>query len=250
MKAELAAAWPDPARHQHRRSAGKANSASPRVPGRERDLEAAVQAGARLRLSRSAAARSIVSPARCRRSSGRRRSAIFIRNLARAADRGARRKHHLLIEPINPRDRPDYFLTRVEHAADIIAQGRRAQRAHPIRLLSRADRRRRPHPPLREAPAADRPCSDRGGAVAPRAGRGRDRTIPRSSPRSTGSAMRAGSAASTARADAPRTGSAGAGRSGSRPARAGATGCPQSVELGGRNSLVFSPVQRPCGPDR
>ena len=28
----------------------------------------------------------------------------------------------LLIEPINPRDRPDYFLTRVEQAADIIGK--------------------------------------------------------------------------------------------------------------------------------
>ena len=28
----------------------------------------------------------------------------------------------MLIEPINPRDRPDYFLARVEHAADIIAK--------------------------------------------------------------------------------------------------------------------------------
>ena len=28
----------------------------------------------------------------------------------------------LLIEPINPRDRPDYFLSRVEQAADIIAK--------------------------------------------------------------------------------------------------------------------------------
>src|ERR1700704_4631746 len=28
----------------------------------------------------------------------------------------------LLTEPINPRDRPDYFLTRVEHAADVIAK--------------------------------------------------------------------------------------------------------------------------------
>jgi hydroxypyruvate isomerase len=27
-----------------------------------------------------------------------------------------------LIEPINPRDRPNYFLNRVEHAADIIAK--------------------------------------------------------------------------------------------------------------------------------
>jgi 2-dehydrotetronate isomerase len=46
----------------------------------------------------------------------------FIRNLARAADMAGERGITLLIEPINPRDRPDYFLTRVEHAADIIAK--------------------------------------------------------------------------------------------------------------------------------
>jgi 2-dehydrotetronate isomerase len=46
----------------------------------------------------------------------------FIRNLARAAD--AARDHGItvLVEPINPRDRPDYFLTRAEQAADIIAK--------------------------------------------------------------------------------------------------------------------------------
>ena len=33
-----------------------------------------------------------------------------------------RRNITLLIEPINPRDRPDYFLTRAEHAAAIIAK--------------------------------------------------------------------------------------------------------------------------------
>jgi 2-dehydrotetronate isomerase len=46
----------------------------------------------------------------------------FIRNLAAAADQAARQNVTLLIEPINPRDRPDYFLTRAEHAADIIAR--------------------------------------------------------------------------------------------------------------------------------
>ncbi len=46
----------------------------------------------------------------------------FIRNLARAADAAAEQNVTLLIEPINPRDRPDYFLTRAEHAADIIAK--------------------------------------------------------------------------------------------------------------------------------
>ncbi len=48
--------------------------------------------------------------------------AMFIRNLARAAEAAAARNITLLIEPINPRDRPDYFLTRVEQAADIIAK--------------------------------------------------------------------------------------------------------------------------------
>jgi 2-dehydrotetronate isomerase len=45
----------------------------------------------------------------------------FVANLTRAADRAAARGITLLIEPINPRDRPGYFLNRVEHAGDIIA---------------------------------------------------------------------------------------------------------------------------------
>ena len=46
----------------------------------------------------------------------------FIANLARAADLAAEKNITVLIEPINPRDRPDYFLNRPEHAADIIAK--------------------------------------------------------------------------------------------------------------------------------
>jgi 2-dehydrotetronate isomerase len=46
----------------------------------------------------------------------------FIRNLARAADAAREQGITVLIEPINPRDRPDYFLTRAEQAADIIAK--------------------------------------------------------------------------------------------------------------------------------
>jgi hydroxypyruvate isomerase len=46
----------------------------------------------------------------------------FIRNLARAADAARERGITVLAEPINPRDRPDYFLTRAEQAADIIAK--------------------------------------------------------------------------------------------------------------------------------
>lgn len=45
----------------------------------------------------------------------------FIANLKRAADLAAKRRITLLIEPINARDRPGYFLNAVEHAADIIA---------------------------------------------------------------------------------------------------------------------------------
>ena len=44
----------------------------------------------------------------------------FIRNLARAADAARERDVTLLIEPLNPRDCPGYFLTRVEQAADIV----------------------------------------------------------------------------------------------------------------------------------
>lgn len=46
----------------------------------------------------------------------------FIANLSRAADLAAENNITLLIEPINNRDRPNYFLNRAEHAADIIAK--------------------------------------------------------------------------------------------------------------------------------
>ncbi len=47
---------------------------------------------------------------------------VFIRNLARAAEDAAKAGITLLIEPINPRDRPHYFLSRVDHAADIVGK--------------------------------------------------------------------------------------------------------------------------------
>ena len=47
---------------------------------------------------------------------------VFIDNLKWAADLAAAKKIALLIEPINARDRPNYFLNRVEHAADIVAR--------------------------------------------------------------------------------------------------------------------------------
>jgi 2-dehydrotetronate isomerase len=47
---------------------------------------------------------------------------VFVANLGRAADLAAAKKITLLIEPINPRDRPGYFLNHLEHAADVIAK--------------------------------------------------------------------------------------------------------------------------------
>jgi hydroxypyruvate isomerase len=46
----------------------------------------------------------------------------FVANLKRAADLAAAKSLKLLIEPINPRDAPGYFLYRVDQAADIIAK--------------------------------------------------------------------------------------------------------------------------------
>jgi len=47
---------------------------------------------------------------------------VFVSNLKRAADIAAANGLKLLIEPINPRDAPGYFLNRIEHAADIVAK--------------------------------------------------------------------------------------------------------------------------------
>ncbi len=47
---------------------------------------------------------------------------VFVANLSRAADLAAAKKITLLIEPINSRDRPNYFLNHLEHAADVVAK--------------------------------------------------------------------------------------------------------------------------------
>jgi len=47
---------------------------------------------------------------------------VFVENLKRAADQAAARNIKLYIEPINPRDLPNYFLNEVEHAADLIGR--------------------------------------------------------------------------------------------------------------------------------
>jgi hydroxypyruvate isomerase len=47
---------------------------------------------------------------------------VFIKNVSRAAAAAAKASITVLIEPINPRDRPGYFLGHVEHAADLIGK--------------------------------------------------------------------------------------------------------------------------------
>jgi 2-dehydrotetronate isomerase len=47
---------------------------------------------------------------------------VLIRNISRAAEQAAKSNITLLIEPINPRDRPGYFMGRVEQAADLIGK--------------------------------------------------------------------------------------------------------------------------------
>jgi 2-dehydrotetronate isomerase len=47
---------------------------------------------------------------------------VFVANYTRAADLAAEKNITVLIEPLNPRDRPGYFVGRVEQAADLIAQ--------------------------------------------------------------------------------------------------------------------------------
>ena len=47
---------------------------------------------------------------------------VFIANMTHAAAAAAKANITLLIEPINPRDRPGYFLSHVEQAADLIGK--------------------------------------------------------------------------------------------------------------------------------
>jgi len=47
---------------------------------------------------------------------------VFVANYAIAADLAADKDITVLIEPLNPRDRPGYFVNRVEQAADLIAK--------------------------------------------------------------------------------------------------------------------------------
>jgi len=46
---------------------------------------------------------------------------VIVSNLQRACDAAAAKNIFLMLEPLNQRDRPDYFVSYIEHIADIIA---------------------------------------------------------------------------------------------------------------------------------
>jgi len=91
------------------------------VPGREKDFDVTFQKALDYVTAIGGSAihclAGVVSPDRRPAA-----EATFVANLMRAADAAAEKDVTLLIEPINQRDRPDYFLSRVEHAADVIAK--------------------------------------------------------------------------------------------------------------------------------
>lgn len=95
------------------------------LPGRENEfqqaLDQALSYGSTIRASAIHCLAGIV-PSHDRTAAER----TFIANLRRAADRAAQAGMTILIEPMNHRDRPGYFLQYVEQAAAIIEQaGRR-----------------------------------------------------------------------------------------------------------------------------
>ena len=89
------------------------------VPGREREfdevfrhaLDYAVAVGASAIHTLAGALAPELRPAAER---------VFVANYTRAAALAAEKRITLLIEPLNPRDRPNYFVNRVEQAADLI----------------------------------------------------------------------------------------------------------------------------------
>ncbi len=89
------------------------------LPGRERDFDAAFKRA----LDYAVAIGGTAIHCMCGVVAPEQRPAadvVFMKNLARAAELAAKQNITLLIEPINPRDRPGYFLSRVEHAADVV----------------------------------------------------------------------------------------------------------------------------------
>jgi hydroxypyruvate isomerase len=91
------------------------------VPGREREWDAVFKQALEYTVAIGGSAIHCMAgsvPAEQRPAAER----TFISNLSRAADLAKDKNVTCLIEPINTRDRPNYFLTRIEQAADIIAK--------------------------------------------------------------------------------------------------------------------------------
>jgi hydroxypyruvate isomerase len=91
------------------------------VPGRERDWEAVFKQALDYTVAIGGSAIHCMSGtvAPEQRPAAER---VFIANLTRAADLAKEHNVTCLIEPINTRDRPNYYLNRIEQAADIIAK--------------------------------------------------------------------------------------------------------------------------------
>jgi hydroxypyruvate isomerase len=91
------------------------------LPGRERDFEAAFARALDYVVAiggRAIHCMAGVVPPEQRPAA----ETVLLKNLSRATAAAAAAGIVVLIEPINPRDRPDYFLKHVEHAADIIGK--------------------------------------------------------------------------------------------------------------------------------
>ena len=91
------------------------------LPGRERDFDAAFKRALDYVVAIGGSAihcMAGVVPSEQRPAAER----VFIANMTRAAAAAAKSDITLLIEAINPRDRPNYFLRHVDHAADLVGK--------------------------------------------------------------------------------------------------------------------------------
>lgn len=94
----------------------------PALPGREADFAAAVEIAAQQAEALGAAKVNVLSgrpppeadPAEC--------GACLTRNLRHAADRFARIGVRVMVEPVNPRDVPGFFLTGLQAGLDVLAE--------------------------------------------------------------------------------------------------------------------------------
>lgn len=91
------------------------------LSGREEDGRAAIDAA--LAFGQAIGARTLHVLAGCPGEAGASRARdTYLRALAYASDRAERAGMHVLIEPLNPRDAPGYYLCSTEQAAEIVAE--------------------------------------------------------------------------------------------------------------------------------